>query len=198
MSHITINEDFLQERNLELDEFLLLLLVYRGNNLPTLLNSVLNKKYATPITSYKLKLEDNIKTIIEEVLDQNKLVHEEIEDLDTLVSELQNLFPKGLKEGTNNPWRGSHAEIKNKLIKFQNKFNVQLNKEDCIKATKNYVSSFNGNYRIMHTLKYFILKQINIGGELEIKSELLSFLELLKEGEDTLYTHQEDFLSTLK
>lgn len=91
-----------------------------------------------------------------------------------LAKSLQELFPKGFKEGTVYHWRDSSKIIAERLAVFANKFGV-YSPEEIINATKRYVDSFNGNYKYMQVLKYFILKpDKNIGGNI---SMLASYLE---------------------
>ena len=75
-------------------------------------------------------------------------------------------------------WRGTTAEIAKKLTTLVVKYGYSFSREDVIKATKEYVSSFNGNYRYMQLLKYFILKSVKDADDnVDIKSELMSLIE---------------------
>lgn len=92
-----------------------------------------------------------------------------------IVSEMRALFPNGKKSGTNTYWRGNIAELRDRLLIFLKKHG-NYPKEDIIKATKQYVDSFDGNYQLMRVLKYFIFKK-NSDGSYEY--DLLTQLENL-------------------
>lgn len=92
-----------------------------------------------------------------------------------LADALRDLFPKGRKEGTNYMWKDSTETIANKLRVLEEKYNVTIDPDEAIAATKRYIESFNGNYTYMQLLKYFILKKDNKKGE--ETSQLLSFMQ---------------------
>lgn len=102
---------------------------------------------------------------------------EEDERFKQLASALRELYPKGKKEGTAYMWRDSEAIIIRKLKSFVKKYDPQedYTSEQIIEATKRYVQSFNGDYRFMQLLKYFISKKDVMTGE--ENSQLLSYLE---------------------
>ena len=69
-----------------------------------------------------------------------------------------------------------------------------MSREDVIKATKEYVNSFNGNYRYMQLLKYFILKSVKDADDnVDIKSELMSLIE----NSGQLDTQRDDWVSNM-
>ena len=98
---------------------------------------------------------------------------------------MQEEFPKGRKEGTNYNWRGSTAINAARLKTLVQRYSVSLNKEDVVQATRNYVQSFNGDYRYMQILKYFIFKNETRNGSVEFESQLMSYIENLGQ-EDTM------------
>lgn len=102
--------------------------------------------------------------------DTPKLEKDRIEEL---ARELQNLYPQGKKPGTNNYWRGNFPEIRDRLINFFKKVGDYPN-DVVIQATKNYIDSFQGDTRLMKTLKYFISKKRMDGN---IEYDLLTFIE---------------------
>ena len=106
--------------------------------------------------------------------------------IDELAKELQNLYPKGKKPGTNNYWRGNFPEIRDRLINFFKKVGDYPN-DVVIQATKNYIDSFQGDTRLMKTLKYFISKKRMDGN---IEYDLLTFIENMdsKDEDGTLKT----------
>lgn len=98
-------------------------------------------------------------------------------DLTNMAEAIQSQFPVGLKPGTNYSWKGSRAEIIQRLDKLQIKLNIQLNFDEVVDATKRYISSFNGDYTYMQICKYFIFKNTIKNGMTEFNSALLDFIE---------------------
>lgn len=102
-------------------------------------------------------------------------------DLNWLVGQLREIFPKGIKTGSA-AWRGNRREITLRLQKFFKIYENTYSDDEIINATKRYVESFNGNYTYMRILKYFILKdEVKIAEDgsryVEQVSELANFLE---------------------
>jgi hypothetical protein len=111
---------------------------------------------------------------------------------DTLAKEMQELFPKGRKPGTNLMWRDSQASISKRLKALVKKYNIDFTNEEALSATKKYVESFSGNYQYMQVLKYFISKKdLNTGEE---NSQFLSFLENGNQDNQL----REDWMSTMR
>lgn len=99
------------------------------------------------------------------------------DNLKTIASEMRDLFPEGIKPGTHYSWRGSLQEIVQRLTKLQSKFNVQLNKDEILDATRRYIDSFNGDTKYMQICKYFIYKNSVKNEMLEFNSALLDYME---------------------
>lgn len=111
----------------------------------------------------------------------------------SLAERLQELYPDGKKPGYAYKWRDSTSCIVDRLKKFFLKYRPMFDKkgidysdEAIIRATKEYVDSFNGNYQYMQLLKYFIWKNKVTGeevvrgrvvGEVERQSQLAAYLE---------------------
>ena len=92
-----------------------------------------------------------------------------------LADKMRELFPDGRKPGTTYYWRDSVPIIAKKLKTVVEKFNTQFTEEQALDATRRYVESFNGDYRFMQLLKYFILKTDRATGD--IRSDFLSLLQ---------------------
>lgn len=112
---------------------------------------------------------------------------------ENLAIKLRELFPEGKKAGTNYYWRDSVATIAKKLKALVKKNGECFTDEQAIIATKEYVSSFNGNYQYMQLLKYFISKQKVVDGTVEEESQLLSYIE--NAGQEA--KHRDDWMSTM-
>lgn len=102
-----------------------------------------------------------------------------------LANKLRGLFPAGKKSGYAYTWRDSPSCIADRLRKFTAKYG-DYSDEDIVAATKKYVDSFNGDYKYMQLLKYFIWKNKTTGeeivrgrivGEVERQSQLAAWLE---------------------
>ena len=195
-TNLLLNLKDLDRKEVDLDEFLLMYLIYKGTFISSTLQRLVNEKKIRVLNAYQFALSDEYKDFVEKSINSDILHPNNEEKLTILANKLRELFPKGIKEGTNNTWRGSEQEIIAKLMKLETKFKLNLDIDACVAATKSYIDSFNGNFRLMQTLKYFILKNINVSGEVEIKSELLAYLDFLEQGEPV--TRQDDWLSSLK
>lgn len=193
---LIIPNDFLEKYDLDLSALMLLFLVKQQINIVNLKAQLAYAGYITIQNDNTTVTTELGELIIKDLWEFNNLIPKpENIDLLELAKEMQSIFPSGLKPGTNNTWRGNKYEIQQKLVKFQEKFNLELDREAILTATKAYVNSFNQNYKTMHTLKYFILKHVNVGGEMELKSELLSFLDNDIQESDNLL--DDDYLSKL-
>lgn len=96
---------------------------------------------------------------------------------DILADKLRELFPKGRKEGTNLQWRDSTAIISKRLKTIVKKYGISFTDEEAIDATKRYIESFNGDYRYMQVLMYFIFKNEIVNGTKEERSQFMSYLQ---------------------
>ena len=195
-TNLVLNLKDLERKGVELDEFLLMYLIYKNTFISSTLQRLVNEKKIRVLNAYQFALSDEYKDFVEKSINSDILHPNNEEKLTVLANKLRELFPKGIKDGTNNTWRGSEQEIVAKLIKLETKFKLDLDVDSCVAATKSYIDSFNGNYRLMQTLKYFIMKNINVAGEVEVKSELLAYLDYLQQGEPVV--RQDDWLSSLK
>lgn len=103
---------------------------------------------------------------------------------DLLAEKLRELYPKGKKDGTPYMWRDSNTIIAKRLKTIVKKYGDNFTDEQAINATKKYIESFNGNYKFMQLLKYFINKRVSINGEIEERSDFLSYIENAGQEED--------------
>ena len=99
-----------------------------------------------------------------------------------LAMEMRKCFPKGKKPGTAYYWGDSVPGVASKLKLLVKKFGNCFTEEQAIKAAKDYVASFNGNYQYMRLLPYFILKyETKIDeegkGNKVLVSEMLSYIQ---------------------
>ena len=105
----------------------------------------------------------------------SKAIGEDLNTAKYVANKMRELFPEGRKPGTTYYWRDSTPIIAKKLKTVVEKFNTQFTEEQALDATRRYVESFNGDYRFMQLLKYFILKTDRATGD--IRSDFLSLLQ---------------------
>lgn len=177
----SIDESVLAKNNLTLNEYLFLLFNARGGDVQECIASLVAKGWAEQdlFDETKVVLSDNAKEDIFNVLiDSDKLVENKQDNFNSLANKLREIFPKGNKAGTNYNWRGSTAEIARKLKNLVVRYGCRFTDEEAIEATKAYVASFNGDYKYMKLLKYFLLKTPrNNNGDVEIESDFMTYLE---------------------
>lgn len=178
-----IDTEILEREGIGLDEALYLLSVYKKK--PINFNTVQKAKVENKILKFEnprdpVKITPKGQSFIESVLAKSK-IHVSSDNLERyrdLADKMREVYPKGLKPGTNYQWRDSTAIIADRLMKLVAKYNIEFTDEEAVAATKRYIASFNGNYRYMQILKYFISKQKPVeGAPAEQNSQFLSFLQ---------------------
>lgn len=103
--------------------------------------------------------------------------------IDNLVPLLQDCYPKG-KNNSNQYWRGNKTDLKRRLQIFFKKYGDEYSDEQILKACKQYVQSFNGEYKFMRLLQYFIWKEEIKDGSRVPVSDLANYIE--NEGQENL------------
>lgn len=143
---------------------------------------------------YKCTPTEKGKIMLRKIVFKANQIPEHLQErISYLAKELREIFPEGKKEGTAYQWRGSTLLIMRRLNMFFHKYGEEYSDEEIINAAKAYVNGFNGNYRFMRILKYFIYKEgFNANGEIESTSDLLEYIE--NAGQETL---NNDWASTL-
>lgn len=194
---ITIDQTILDKNNLTLEEFLVLYLGAKDVDIKSILQSLIAKGLADKnlFSKEKIVVSDKVKDLISTIfIDSDRNIIDKDSEFTELATELREIYPAGRKDGTTYMWRGTTAEVAKKLKTLVVKYGFTINKEDVIKATKEYVSSFNGNYRYMQLLKYFILKSVrDADGNVDIKSELMSLIE----NSDQIDAQKDDWVSNM-
>ena len=179
--NFNVNQSILDKYQISLEEFLVLYLNSKNVDIKKCSESLVNKGFAeeNSFSEGQLIISSNIKELIFSVLiDSDKKVLDKDEEFIALANELRELYPTGRKEGTTYMWRGTAAEVAKKLKTLIVKYGYKFTREQAIKATKEYVSSFNGNYTKMRLLKYFILKlEKDMDNNVNIISEFMSLIE---------------------
>lgn len=194
---ITIDQTILDKYELSIEEFMLLYLNAKETDIQKCMNTLVSKgladknlfKECSLVVSGKIR--DLLSTI---TIDSDKSVIDKDNEFLELAKELQELYPSGRKEGTTYMWRGTTAEIAKKLKTLVVKYKYSFTREQVLKATKEYINSFNGNYKKMRLLKYFILKsERDADDNINVISELMTLIE----NEGQVDTHRDDWMSTM-
>jgi hypothetical protein len=177
---ITVDDHVLENNNLTLGEFLVLWLNARDEDIIACSESLIAKGLANKnlVEEGKLVLSNNTKELVSSIIiESDKAVDNKEEWFNNIANKLREIYPKGKKSGTSYMWRDSTAVIARKLKTLVAKYGYNFTEEQAIKATEEYVKSFGGDYRYMQLLKYFILKTVNNAGEIEIRSDFMSYIE---------------------
>ena len=182
MNIISINKEGCDANSITPGEVLLLLALHNNYDLEREQVSLINKGLITRMPTKDgipgkytcTRLGINI--LNNTIMDSIKLSTPN-ETINNLAKELKEIFPKGKKPETNYYWADGEQLIVRRLKLFFKKYGLFSN-EDILDAAKRYVQSFNGDYRYMKLLKYFILKEkVGAAGDIESSSDLLNYLE---------------------
>lgn len=174
---IVIDSAVIQGAGLTMEEFsVLLYYLCDGTGIlnDVLCNILWEKNYLIK-TENGYIINNNMLSTIEEWFGMSAVINTGEDRLTALARSMRDIFPDGKKEGTNYYWKDSIPLVAKRLAIFFKNYGDHYTNEQIIDATQRYVDSFNGNYKFMHLLKYFIRKRDPFTGE--YNSELLSYLE---------------------
>jgi len=166
---------------LSLSQFFLLLYIETSNNSDK--NNKIDKDYQFFmdngfINDYR-EITDTGKDVLRTILSNTNE-----EEMNSLVNELREIYPKGVMPGTNYKWTSNPKEITDKLKRFLILFNKEnITPDEIIQATKNYVKKMEYS-PYMRLLKYFILKN---NADHDKESDLYSEICLIREGNNIEY-----------
>lgn len=193
---LTIDTTILDKYGLTIGEFMVLYMSANSIDYDQCCDEVVAKGLADKnlFSEGKIVLSDNTKELVDTIaIDSDKSVVDRDDEFIELAKELRDLYPQGRKDGTTYMWRGTTAEIAKKLKTLVVKYKYSFTREQVINATKEYVQSFNGNYRFMKLLKYFILKaEKDADDNVNTVSELMNIIE--NEGQ---VQHRDDWTSSI-
>ena len=194
---LTIDQFVLENHDLTIEEFMLLYLSANSVNIKSCMDSLVAKGLADRdlFSKDNIIVSDKIKKLISTIIiDSDKNIIDKDAEFIELAKELRELYPAGRKEGTTYIWRGTTAEIAKKLKTLVVKYKYSFTKEQVLKATKDYINSFNGNYKRMRLLKYFILKsEKDADDNINVISELMTLIE----NEGQINSQRDDWMSTM-
>lgn len=180
---IIIDEQICNNKKISIQELLLSLVIRSSYSLQEVLDSLVKKEIVVPDGIGGYLITQHWDDVVSEVLlDSEGNSNRTQESIEALAAKLMEIFPKGKKPNTNVYWRGNLKDIKLRLKKFYKLYGNKYTDEEILKAARDYVSSFNGNYSYMRILKYFIWKDpIRSDSEgnrfVEEVSDLATFLE---------------------
>lgn len=122
------------------------------------------------------------------------------ERLNSLAQKMRECFPKGRMPGTPYYYRCNAREIVLKLKKFIATYG-NYSDDKILDATKRYIASFQGNYKYLPLIKYFIYKEKLVLGEdgtqhVSPESPLATYLE--NKEDNNLVTASDDWLTTVR
>lgn len=194
---LTIDQTVLDKYDLTVYEFMVLYLNMNSVNIKSCMESLVAKGLADKnlFSEDSIVVSDKVKDLISTIaINSDKDVIDKDTEFIKLANELRELYPAGRKEGTTYMWRGTTAEIAKKLKTLVVKYKYSFTREQVLKATKEYISSFNGNYKKMRLLKYFILKsERDADDNINVISELMTLIE----NEGQIDAQRDDWMSTM-
>ena len=158
---ITIDTEILQRTNLTFGEFLVMLFGYCDTKYKENFDKLVEKNLISKNLFDKdsMVLSNNTRDLIAKVLIESdaKVMGYDL-NFEELAKKLQDIYPQGNKPGTTYNWKDNIAVIAFKLRTLVAKYGFIFTEDEAIKATKEYVESFEDDNKSMKLLKYFILR----------------------------------------
>lgn len=176
---ITIDTVTLSKHNLNLGEFLVLLLEHYGFNFNECFGSLVDNKLADidKFTMGNIVLSNNSRNLVTRLLLEcdERIKKSPVKNFYVLAAKLRNIYPNGNKAGTTYPWHSTVNDVAQKLMCLVVVHDFIFTEDEAIKATKEYVNSFKGDRSHMKLLNYFILRTKK--EQQEIESDFMSIIE---------------------
>lgn len=180
---ICLNKKAAQQNGVTMDEVILLLALHNKANLKGAEKTLIEKGLITADRNEEFqqigwRLTHKGNEVLDAVIVDSDKIQEPQDKLTKLATRLKEIFPKGKKDGTNYYWADGVALIIRRLKLFFKKYGNDFTEDQIIQAAEKYVQGFNGDYRYMRLLKYFIFKEkVGANGEVEGDSELINYIE---------------------
>ena len=200
MTTICLNKKATQQNGITIDEALLMLVIHNKVNLESAEKALIQKGLITAerndlFQQVGWRLTNKGTEVLDSVIMDSDKEQEPQDRLIQLATRLKEIFPKGKKDGTNYYWTEGVALIVRRLKLFFRKYGNKFTDEQIIQAAEKYVQGFNGSYRYMRLLKYFIFKEeVGANGEVEGSSELINYIENAGQEENL----RDDWATTLR
>lgn len=189
-------------------ELFLLLFYYTEGDIGTVKQSLISKGFITQDGSIfnNMRVTESGKETINTIIAESSLSQDTVSNDEMLAMQLRSLFPEGSK-APGHTWKSSAREVSLKLKRWRVLYGKtvmddgtihQWTNDEIFEATKRYVESFNGNYKFMRTLKYFILKyEIKATEEGGVREETSDLASVLNSTEDEVKQMGNDWTSTV-
>lgn len=196
---LIIDEKECLHHHLSLPEVLLSLAAVNTKNLSEVLDNLVAREVLIQKDGHYLITQhwsDELNAIL---LDSSEGTNDEARLLN-LAKKMRELYPKGKMPGTAYYYSCNNREVVLKLKKF---FQLYGNYPDdkILEAEKRFVASFNGNYKYLPLIKYFIHKdKLKMGEDgvqhVSPESPLATYLE--NKEDNNLVTASDDWLMTVR
>ena len=185
---ININEEICKKYGLDVSEVLAVLLIKTCNDIPKLFSILEEKEIVVRDLMQGYMVTQRWDDVVSTILLDSDVKAPSPDRLESLATQLMEIFPKQKKLGTCHYFRGNRKDIILRLKKFF-KLYGKYTDEQIVTAAKKYVESFNGDYSYMRILKYFIWKdevKINSEGDRYVDevSDLANWIENAGKEED--------------
>ena len=194
---VNVDDKVCEANGITKDEAFILAAIQYGSE--DMYNHLIKEGYITKINSSCYELDKKytitnrgINLLSDIVLNSDKCITESSNSISELASKLREIYPSGKMPGTTYYYKGNLQDIEKKLKSFKKRYGDYTD-EDIIKATENYIKSFNGNYTYLKLLKYFIWKDEKKDGETIATSVLADWIE--NEGQEDCLSN--DWTTTL-
>lgn len=196
---ITIDERQCLKHHLTPEEVLIALVVRNSKNIDEILNN-LEKREVLVYDNAKYQVTQRWSDEIDEILADSSGAIDDEERLGSLAQKMRDVYPKGRMPGTPYYYSCNKREVVLKLKKFFALYG-NYKDEDVIDATKRYVASFQGNYRYLPLIKYFIYKEkLKLGedGQQHVSPESPLATCLENKEDNNLVTASDDWLTNVR
>lgn len=191
---VIIDENACVKKQLTMQEVMLALCIRNGNWEEALQNMV-NRGILLQVEG-KYLIAKQWSDAVDEIISSSSNSQSD-ERLLELAVKMRECFPEGKMPGTPYYYRCNNSEVIKKMKKFFLQYG-NYSDEEIIDACKRFVASFNGNYRYLPLVKYFIYKMKDEkdeeGNVHKVEhSPLADYLEN-KEQNDAVSTTSDDWL----
>lgn len=197
---ITIDDKICLKHKLSIEEVLIALAVKYGKNLKETYENLLNREVLVK-DDENTYITQHWNDVLDEVIVDSSGAIDDVDRLRNLAAKMKDAYPKGKMPGTPYYYQCNTREIMLKLKKF---FKIYGNyaDDDIVDATKRFVASFNGNYKFLPLIKYFIFKDKLVMDEegqqhVSPESPLATFLEN-KDNNENLASASDDWLASVR
>lgn len=177
---IVIDEKICKKHHLSVTEVLVSLGIRSSEDVNETLNE-LEEKQVLVYKDNNYMVTQPWSDILDEILCDSCSGEDNEERLTELAKKMRECFPEGKMPGTAYYYRCNVREVVLKLKKFFLQYG-NYSDDKIIDATKRFIEAYNGNYRYLPLIKYFISKNKTVTDEdgtshIQEVSELASYLE---------------------